>query len=451
MKLKRFFTFIVFFCSICNIMGQKKGDCIDVDNVRYFVDEVEYENGLKYYLVHEWERNYSASPSGDAKDNFRGVIIDGKLTVPCKYATIHFLRADESDNGCFEVSRYHYGKCCNHGAYTRNGNYFIHARGEGSELDIWTIERVRDEDNNQVVTRVKYKNLLSYGEYYVNDCGERCICLKEQCVDKFYDTHDDLIYYLIKDDTLYGIMDKSKNWVIKPRRYNYLSPFQYGDKFFFVCKQDKQKQYGLLNEKGEVVYPTEFDGLEYIGGKYLKFKLNGYYGVMTLDGQTIIPTSRGYTAIGKYVSSQQRFSYTMSGYKGECDETGKQLSKIKVEASEVPNTSNSSSTASGTTTSSSSGSSSNSTTTSSTNSNTQSNTTTQQTIVVEHHRDPQPMQVWHQCTACYGSGTCKLCGGNGWNPYSYANGRYDRCLSCGGRGKCSYCAGQGGHYEVEYR
>lgn len=74
-----------------------------------------------------------------------------------------------------------------------------------------------------------------------------------------------------------------------------------------------------------------------------------------------------------------------------------------------------------------------------------------QTIVVEHHRDPQPMQVWHQCTACYGSGTCKLCGGNGWNPYSYANGRYDRCLSCGGRGKCSYCAGQGGHYEVEYR
>lgn len=75
----------------------------------------------------------------------------------------------------------------------------------------------------------------------------------------------------------------------------------------------------------------------------------------------------------------------------------------------------------------------------------------QQTIVVEHHRDPQPMQVWHQCTICYGSGTCKLCGGNGWNPYSYANGRYDRCLSCGGRGKCSYCAGQGGHYEVEYR
>lgn len=75
----------------------------------------------------------------------------------------------------------------------------------------------------------------------------------------------------------------------------------------------------------------------------------------------------------------------------------------------------------------------------------------QQTIVVEHHRDPQPMQVWHQCTICYGSGTCKLCGGNGWNPFSYSSGRYDRCLSCGGRGKCSYCAGQGGHYEVEYR
>lgn len=214
--------------------------------------------------------------------------------------------------------------------------------------------------------------------------------------------------------------------------YADVSKIELNNSTYYIVK--KNNSYGLTNAQGTIIIPCEMEAIESAGPGYLRYKINGFWGLMNYQAKVIIDTDRGYTSIGDFKSFNKRFSYTMSGYKGECDETGKQLSKIKIEASEVPNTSNSSSTAS------------------STNSNTQSNPQQkQQTIVVEHHRDPQPMQVWHQCTACYGSGTCKLCGGNGWNPYSYANGRYDRCLSCGGRGKCSYCAGQGGHYEVEYR
>ena len=72
------------------------------------------------------------------------------------------------------------------------------------------------------------------------------------------------------------------------------------------------------------------------------------------------------------------------------------------------------------------------------------------TVVVEHHHDPVPMQVWKQCTGCYGSGMCQSgCGGSGW--FTGYSGNSTRCIGCGGSGKCQFCAGQGGHYEVEYR
>lgn len=72
------------------------------------------------------------------------------------------------------------------------------------------------------------------------------------------------------------------------------------------------------------------------------------------------------------------------------------------------------------------------------------------TIHVEHHHDPVPVQVWKQCTGCYGSGMCQSgCGGSGW--FTGYSGNSTRCIGCGGSGKCQFCAGQGGHYEVEYR
>lgn len=203
-----------------------------------------------------------------------------------------------------------------------------------------------------------------------------------------------------------------------------------------VCyKVSKNGRYGLIDKDGKTIVPVELDALESAGSGYLRYKLNGFWGLMNYQGKIIIDTNRGYTSIGDFKSFNKRFSYTMNGYKGECDATGRQISKIKVDTPRS-NTSVASSSSS-----SSSGSSSSS-------SNSGKNTTT---IHVEHHRDPVPVQEWQQCNICYGSGNCSICGGNGWNPYSYANGRYVRCISCGGNGRCSYCAGRGGKNITVYR
>ena len=198
-------------------------------------------------------------------------------------------------------------------------------------------------------------------------------------------------------------------------------------------KVSKSGRYGLTDAEGKVIVPTEMEALESAGTGYLRYKLNGFWGVMNYAGKIIIDTDRGYTSIGDFKTFNKRFSYTMNGYKGECDATGRQISKIKVDTPR-PNTS----------VVSSSGSSSSS---SSSNNNSGNNTTT---VVVEHKHDPVPMQVWKQCTGCYGSGMCQSgCGGSGW--FTGYSGNSTRCIGCGGTGKCQFCAGQGGHYEVEYR
>ena len=161
---------------------------------------------------------------------------------------------------------------------------------------------------------------------------------------------------------------------------------------------------------------------------------------MTLQGRitkTIIPTTRGYTNIGRYVKSQKRFTYEMDGFKGECNHLGQQISKIKVETPKQ-NTSVASSSSS-----------SSSSTSSSSNSNSGNNTTT---IHVEHHHDPVPVQQWQACIGCGGMGTmgCDFCGGSGTK---YIGDRLHRCSRCNGRGiiPCNVCYGNKGQYVTVYK
>ena len=78
------------------------------------------------------------------------------------------------------------------------------------------------------------------------------------------------------------------------------------------------------------IIPCEMESLEQAGTGFLRFKLNGFYGIVNYAGKIIIPTDRGYTKIGDYVSFTKRFAYEMDGYKGECNNLGVQVSKIKV-------------------------------------------------------------------------------------------------------------------------
>ena len=204
---------------------------------------------------------------------------------------------------------------------------------------------------------------------------------------------------------------------------SYASATELMDSSMMYWKVSKGGRYGLTDAQGKVIVPTEMEALESAGTGYLRYKLNGFWGLMNYSGKIIIDTDRGYTSIGDFKTFNKRFPYTMNGYKGECDINGRQISKIKVETpqqqvvvkkEETPQKQE------------------------------------EKKIIIEHKHDPVPMQVWKQCTICFGSGKCQTCGGSGI--YYGAAGNSTLCtFGCGGSGRCSFCAGQGGHYEVEYR
>lgn len=197
---------------------------------------------------------------------------------------------------------------------------------------------------------------------------------------------------------------------------------KYGSTKYY--KVSKGGRYGLTDSEGKEIVPCEMEALESAGTGYLKYKINGFWGLMNYTGKILIDTDRGYTSIGDFKTFNKRFPYTMAGYKGECDATGRQISKIKVESPKQAVA-------------------------------TQTTTTPQtkegeQKIIIEHKRDPIPVNVWVQCNICGGSGKCQTCGGTGI--FTGWSGNKTLCeYGCGGSGKCSFCAGQGGHYEVQYK
>lgn len=95
----------------------------------------------------------------------------------------------------------------------------------------------------------------------------------------------------------------------------------------------KGGHYGLTDSEGIEIIPCEMDAIEPAGSGYLRYKLNGFWGLMNFTGKILIDTDRCYTSIGDFKTFNKRFAYTMNGYKGECDATGRQISKIKVETS----------------------------------------------------------------------------------------------------------------------
>lgn len=163
------------------------------------------------------------------------------------------------------------------------------------------------------------------------------------------------IYYIVKEGNQTGLQDVNSNWLIPlGEKYYEIAPLI--DNYLLVKKNSKC---GLITFDNREIVPAELDALEKCGTGFLRFKINGFWGVMNYAGKIIIPTDRGYTKIGDYVSFTKRFPYEMDGYKGECNNLGVQVSKIKVATPKPTNTTTSTSSNSSNSSTSSSKSSSN--------------------------------------------------------------------------------------------
>lgn len=186
------------------------------------------------------------------------------------------------------------------------------------------------------------------------------------------------------------------------------------DTIYFIVSKKGLK--GLTDAEGNVIIPAELSVLEPAGTTFLRFKVGDFYGILNYTGKIIIDTDRGYTSIGDYISFTKRFPYTMDGYKGECDITGQQISKIKVETLKQTDAK-------------------------------------PETIIPQKQEDKKEekkvevvvkQQTWVPCNNCGGTGRCPYCD-NGWR--QLATG-WERCWVCMNmKGVCLSCRGSRGHYE----
>lgn len=104
-----------------------------------------------------------------------------------------------------------------------------------------------------------------------------------------------------------------------------------GEKDFYkVCRNN---HYGITDLEGNLIIKVEMENITPAENGLFIYELNGFYGLVSNTGKIIVPTSRGYTSIGDYSTSQETYPYIMDGYRGEIDINGKVISKIKTDSS----------------------------------------------------------------------------------------------------------------------
>ena len=254
--------------------------------------------------------------------------------------------------------------------------------------------------------------------------------------DKILKAPNGQVYHVKSDGTFMNVYTSDrKKLLVSSRLYKQIDIVsdQNQNWCYKVSNSKSGGSCGLLDKNGKVIVSCELDALEVAGNGFLRFKIGSFWGVMNYAGKIIIPTDRGYTKIGNYVSFTKRFPYEMAGYKGECNNLGVQVSKIKV-ATPV----------------------SQQTQTATTQTTTQKETTSQKQeekkVIIEHRRDPIPVQQWQACFACGGMGTmgCDFCGGSGTK---YIGDNLRRCSRCNGQGiiPCNVCFGNKGKYITVYQ
>lgn len=277
----------------------KDGTCISPPESHKFIYK-RFKSGDRYYYI-----------THAINDNFHslyGVIDDmGNEILPAVFEGLSFeiYGSKKALNGFLCVEKYH---TTSEGLIDFNGNYIIepeeHNFIQGNDRFI------------EAHTKNGYSLLTYDGEFIVKDT--RVIIEEEP-------EHRYKVY--MKNGSM-GYLDYSGNWILSPDLgysdfVDFIGP---SNNTFYKAKSLQNNIYGILDNSGGEILPCEFEEIEYIGGEYFKFKSGTSWGVVTLQGKIIIPTSRGYDSIGRYSSIQKTIPFTKSDYKGECNSSGKQIS-----------------------------------------------------------------------------------------------------------------------------
>lgn len=274
--------------------------CIDDDNIRCGeIKRIKFGSSY-YFLIRDYRRG-TGELYGVIDDSGRTTVAFGKDEISDKLYSL-----DGVLEGCLIIGN-NYENC---GFIRPNGEDIIpkkygnKAYGEGDCILFYS------NNGKSLLTRS--------GELLIKDAKNI--------------TKRDTVFDITLQDNTKGIFSlKDKHWIASPNwGFDYLEEFKGPNKAkFYQVREVSSKQYGIVDLEGNEIMPCEFEYIEYIGGNFFKFKSGPNWGVVTTKGKVIIPTSRGYSSIGKYSSIQKRIPFTKPGYTGECNSLGTQVSLIK--------------------------------------------------------------------------------------------------------------------------
>ena len=337
----------------------------------------EEKNGFKWYME-----------DGTYRGEKKAVSVDRKLLVGDS-DWIYFKLADENDEGVFLAKKYFRSERKDiYSAYSRDGRclikyenkyelitrmcfggkYYFECKksiaGGGDPIYYDSNGNIVFQNINGVVEDIKdghiyvkssiYKSvynmdgdvIVPLGYYDKVERIKEWFYVKKRYSETFlYDTmgnliaeageikfkDDIIVFYRWKtdiSDVISGIIDDIRGkWILPNEKYKNIK-IKSRDRSYCYAVQSHDGYWGLADSLGNEIIPTEYDDIDYIGGDFVKFKIGDYWGVMKFDGTTVIPTSRGYTSIGRYVRSQNVIPFEKNGVNGECNSSGKQLTVI---------------------------------------------------------------------------------------------------------------------------
>lgn len=271
-----------------------------VDQVLCEVKRIKFQDSY-YFFVKDYR-----------KGDYYGVIDDNG------YVTVPFSRQELSDNvtngkgghvtldGCLFIGNYSDG----FGLIRPNGQVIIPIASENWRIGFGS-EYIKFSTNHDVSLLDNTGNFIIKGVKRIEEVNGQ-FSIEDQVGNKGLYTFDGNC--IVSPDL--GFCDFKE--FVGPNKARY-----------FLVKETSSNLFGVVNENWDELFPCEFENIEYIGGDFFKFKSGPNWGVVTTKGKVIIPTSRGYSSIGKYSSIQKRIPFTKPGYTGECNSLGTQVSLIK--------------------------------------------------------------------------------------------------------------------------
>lgn len=140
----------------------------------------------------------------------------------------------------------------------------------------------------------------------------------------FLDYHN--LIMVCSDKNKKGLFDINGKNIIYPKFDDIAIENNENDFFVKVKNNDR---YGLYSISGKEILASEFEDCGFVSENIIKYKINGYWGVMMVTGKVLISTNRQYTKLDYNRTFKKFYFEKENGQKGECNANGVQTSISK--------------------------------------------------------------------------------------------------------------------------